>query len=112
MTGVITLIRDEYNARKREEYHWYKAHGVCVKCHSANAVSGRTLCASCFEKAKRYREAHAERILDMQRTKVAFRRANGLCLDCGKPNDNGKVRCERCLFRRKKYYALNYGAGG
>lgn len=26
-----------------------------------------------------------------------MRKAQGLCVQCGKPNDNGKSRCEECL---------------
>ena len=32
-----------------------------------------------------------------------YRKAHGLCVNCGKPNDNGKTRCEECsVFLRFK----------
>lgn len=31
----------------REEYEWFKAHGICVRCRKAKARSGRTTCAAC-----------------------------------------------------------------
>lgn len=31
----------------REEYEWYKTHGICVRCRKAKARSGRTTCAAC-----------------------------------------------------------------
>lgn len=30
----------------REEYEWYKTHGICVRCRKAKARSGRTTCAA------------------------------------------------------------------
>lgn len=31
----------------REEYEWYKTHGICVRCRKAKARRGRTTCAEC-----------------------------------------------------------------
>ena len=31
----------------REEYEWYKTHGICVRCRKAKARRGRTTCAAC-----------------------------------------------------------------
>ena len=32
------------------------------------------------------------------------RKEKGLCVQCGKPNDNGKVICDECVLKRKKAY--------
>ena len=38
----------------REEYEWFKAHGICVRCRKAKARSGRTTCAeSAAQKTER-----------------------------------------------------------
>ena len=35
---------------KHEEYVWYKSHGICVDCKSAEAVRGQTRCPDCKDK--------------------------------------------------------------
>lgn len=50
----------------REEYEWYKTHGICVRCRKAKARRGRTTCAACAaqntERTLRYfNELAAER---------------------------------------------------
>lgn len=34
----------------KETYRWYKAHGVCVKCHHRDAMQDSTMCPECAEK--------------------------------------------------------------
>ena len=36
--------------KRREEYQWYKAHGICVECHHERARPGKTMCEACAEK--------------------------------------------------------------
>lgn len=47
----------ELLADKREEYHWYKARGICVDCHQRDAaiINGRkmTRCPECMERNRK-----------------------------------------------------------
>ena len=36
--------------KKREEYHWYKDHGICVSCHHAPVKPGYTKCEACAKR--------------------------------------------------------------
>ena len=36
--------------QKRNEYHWYKDHGICVSCHHAPAKPGYTKCEACAKR--------------------------------------------------------------
>lgn len=36
----------------REQYEWYKSHGICVQCHKTDATHG-VLCEECAFKNKK-----------------------------------------------------------
>ena len=36
----------------RETYRWYKLHGICVKCHTSDAMPDRVMCTDCAECAR------------------------------------------------------------
>ena len=36
--------------KKRDEYHWYKDHGICVSCHHAPVKPGYTKCEACAKR--------------------------------------------------------------
>lgn len=40
---------------------------------------------------------------DCKKILYASRKENGLCVKCGKPNDNGKVLCDYCTIYNRKY---------
>lgn len=93
---------------KHEEYLWYKSHGICVDCRSAEAVRGQTRCPDCKDKgkisSKAYYEAHKEEMdqykKDYYKRTYAERLQAGVCTVCGKrPPKTGCKRCERCLAR-------------
>ena len=96
----------------REEYEWFKAHGICVRCRKAKARSGRTTCAACAaqntERTLRYfkemtterRKEYSQRATEKQRERRDARYAAGLCVICGKrpPRDN----CRTCTLCSSK----------
>lgn len=97
----------------REEYEWYKTHGICVRCRKAKARSGRTTCAACAaqntERTLRYfneltvekRKEYSQRATEKQRERRDARYAAGLCVICGKrpPRDNRRT-CTLCSSKR------------
>lgn len=97
----------------REEYEWYKTHGICVRCRKAKARSGRTTCAACAaqntKRTLRYfneltaekRKEYSQRATEKQRERRDARYAAGLCVICGKrpPRDNRRT-CALCSSKR------------
>ena len=96
----------------REEYEWYKTHGICVRCRKAKARSGRTTCAACAaqntKRTLRYfneltaktRKEYSQRATEKQRERRDARYAAGLFVIFGKrpPRDNRRT-CELCSSR-------------
>ena len=41
---------DKLREEDRQEYHYYKEHGICVDCHQAAADEGYTTCTACRKK--------------------------------------------------------------
>lgn len=57
----------------------------CAGCGNALPKPAHTLCSECLQKkAARSKELYYER------------KANGLCVKCGKPAVPGKVKCAEC----------------
>lgn len=89
----------------------YREHGICIKCGHNSARPGRLYCFDCADKAAEYNRAYyndnKEQIKEYKkeyyRTNREYRKANGLCIACGKrPPDEGRVRCGRCLARDRQ----------
>jgi len=106
MARMRTL--DAFEAQERadkeahaQSYQWYKAHGICVKCHIEDAVPGKVHCAECAALVVAFNKARAKR-----------REAHGLCKRCGKPlteTDGGYKNCAACRAynarKRAEWYA-------
>lgn len=91
---------DKGNERLKSIYHDRKNHGLCVRCGSGWVHAGRSLCPKCLElcrqENKRYDPDGQKR-----RERIARRRAEGLCIDCGKPAAEGYTRCGKCMSSRR-----------
>ena len=110
------LSTPEYKARNKENYHYYKALGVCTKCGKEPAFHKYTLCAYCLERErdKRWTYYHKkaqqadwmQSRRDIQKALRDKRIAAGICIYCGKrPGAPGHLHCDRCLARRRLRYA-------
>lgn len=116
-----------------ELYYWYKSHGICVQCGSADAVPGQVRCKECRSIFARYSaEYYANKLAEMtdderkthfkavsrkaaenKRIRQKRRYAEGICIYCGKREPvAGLKSCEYC--RRKNnakataYYRSHY----
>lgn len=107
----------EYKLQYGKELRAYrKSIGLCTRCGKEKiAVNSKSSCASCLElrrknverkdrqltpKEKQERKEH-RKVLHAQR--VAQRKSQGLCTDCGKPVYNGHTRCiDHYLYYRRK----------
>ena len=108
-------MNSKINAERREEYHYYKAHGICVSCHSEEAAKGRSCCLNCLSiKAEQQRkrksllsEEEQEEMKRVMREKSQalrdYRKANGLCTICGKPAYENHSTCYEHYLYHKRY---------
>lgn len=97
------------------DYQWYKAHHICVRCHHHEAMNGKVTCLDCREKerevdrqrkqkalANETPEHKAERVRKV-RERVERLKAQGLCIWCGKRRAlQGKQQCLECYIKRKR----------
>lgn len=77
-----------YNDRKNE--------GKCVDCGVAWAEPGRVRCRKCIGRHVAKTKASEQRTGSKAKL-VQQRRELGLCLDCGKPTENGYRLCQKHL---------------
>ena len=86
---------------------YWKHLGRCTECHRVDAftMNGRSLCGVCADKA-RLKKANEyafdkQKILSRNRDAYQRRKANGLCVKCGKPIEEGnyRVRCLKCTAK-------------
>ena len=89
-----------YNpAEQRAKYEWFKAHHICTACKRERAFENMTMCPACLEKnsvyAAKYRERNPEKARAANRRSYAKKKADGRCVDCGKPNPDAGENC-RC----------------
>ena len=106
--------RERLNARHREldklRYKKKKDAGICVMCGKTPAAPGRTYCAKCAERWKKYHypktpEAagrYRETARAYNKARYERRKAAGLCTRCGKPAAPGKTNCEECLQKMRE----------
>lgn len=91
------------NWKENREYK-HRRHR-CVRCGEIDALTlaGRQQCASCLEKASEYYELNRERIRAQRKEREAWCKANGICHQCGKPNDGSFATCQACRDKKKFY---------
>lgn len=87
-------------------YQYYRGRGRCVKCHKQDAytLNGRSYCAECADKdAYRHRLNYdKEKNRDVCYKFRELAKENGLCTNCRRPAQPGKVRCTECLNKQRK----------
>lgn len=110
----------ERNRRLREEYQWYKSHGICVKCHQEDAIEGRIYCAYCRAYQRifyRYHKPKKEETSEHREKRIAYLKAynakryreskeNHKCIRCGKslPQGTTGTRCEWCRIKENNQH--------
>lgn len=94
--------------QKKAKREYMKIIGKCVRCMKNDAEPGKTICLECSGKASddyfsKYRERKLEycKIYDAKRT--LDRKANGICVCCGKRPADTKSLCVQCkaMFRKR-----------
>lgn len=102
----------------KERYDYRRANGLCVDCGKP-AIEGKARCLVCDKKAsancETYRKEHREERRLKKRELYKYRIEHGLCGECGKPNSNGKAKCDECLqkanerSKRRRGYLKSIG---
>lgn len=92
------MTPEENAKRNRESYHWNADHGICACCGQTWADPGHVYCRTCAKKKRamnKRADPTGEKSIARKRATREYRKANGLCYDCGKPT-GGKCRCPTC----------------
>lgn len=95
---------------KKATYDYCKAKGICVICRKEPAFYNHVRCPACIEKQA---NRQAQRLATMTEEQRAHRnqvkreryhrnKAAGLCVNCGKKSQDGKVLCARCDIQAKR----------
>lgn len=95
-------------------YEYYKSKGICPQCGSENAVKGRILCATCYERhadaTRRYKVKMTEkqRATEVEKNRVRCKarydlwKDMGVCVLCGNRRPmRGKTICPVCSNKRR-----------
>lgn len=98
-----------------DDYQWYKAHHICVRCHHHEATNGKVTCLDCREKEREVDRQRKRKVLAKETPEHKARRlqvvkerrerlkAQGLCIWCGKRKAlQGKQQCLECYIKRKR----------
>ena len=96
------------------DYQWYKAHHICVRCHQREAVKGQVACLDCRDKDREYDrkrkaeslakespEHKAERLRKAKERRERLK-AQGVCVWCGKRRATHGIHCLECWLKQKK----------
>ena len=87
--------------RLRRIYTGRLEAGKCVRCGIAWAEPGRTACRKCMDKHNAVNKEYDPK-WQKRTAKRQERIEAGLCIDCGRPAEEGKQRCQRCNWRRQE----------
>ena len=90
----------------RERYGFLKERGLCVQCGSL-AVTGKTMCPECLDKAQESSErTRSEASKEQRRKYVAEKRKRcierGICRECLKRNATVGKYCLECYVKRHR----------
>ena len=94
----------------RDLYLYYSENGICVKCGQAFSLAGHVLCGDCSKKAnmtqKKIDPDGSKKRARMKELREQ-RKANGICVTCGKnPVNPPHTSCRKCLEADKERQLL------
>lgn len=96
----------------KEDYVWYKSRGLCTHCRKEKAVDGKTLCLECLILNRSYKKKPVDKEVQRERDKAkrAYRKEQGLCVNCGcRPQKHGLL-CNKC-YRTVQLRKIKRNAG-
>ena len=92
------------------DYEYYKAHHICVICHSEEATQGSTCCPTClanrrerergYAAKKRQSAEYRERQKEYYHNRRKKLKDAGICVKCGRRKTRpGKTTCKMCAVK-------------
>jgi hypothetical protein len=90
------LERRRFLTQKRCEER-RKTGLFCISCAYKPPISGSRFCLRCIEGGRLARSRYRERC-----------KAEGICPDCGNPNDSEMSACKKCMGKRKDRKVIGY----
>jgi hypothetical protein len=107
--------KQKLNKDNNETYYFYKGLGICVSCHSDDAMIGSVRCPECANKAsERYYKSKQSPNFNKRRNssnkKRYYRlRNSGICCVCGKRKAEKKTTyCYECYIRKRRKMRDNW----
>lgn len=98
--------KERYRQRRKDDYHWYKSLGICVKCHKEPAADGHVLCKICNYDKQLYYSCRYYDNPEKFKAKSRAQRQKALdehrCVACNKPLDDS-WKLQRCPECTEKY---------
>lgn len=97
----------------KNDYWWYKEHGICTRCHEEPVKYGHSMCWRClanrrdYDKIRYHEQGRSDKwknqVRESAKARKASRESAGLCVQCGKsaPMDGIKT-CETCTERNRQ----------
>lgn len=76
--------------------------GLCVRCGKEKQAIGFKMCPECIEKSNEINRKSVRRTGGLEK-KYKHRKKKGICVSCGNPAAEGRVRCESCIEKHKAY---------
>ena len=95
----IEKIKKHDREKSLANYYWYKEHNICPVCKKKTPDLGHVYCKDCRQDRNKQREKRDPGCQIQKAKKQAlqeFRLANGLCIECGRPNKSKYKRCDIC----------------
>lgn len=106
--SVCPECSERRKAQKKIRYEYMKRIGKCVRCGKNDAEPGKTMCLECAGKESddyfsKYREKKLEYCKAYDAKRRLDRKANGICVYCGKRPADTKSLCVCCkaMFRKR-----------
>ncbi len=96
MAAVSKEAQERERQANRELYLWYKERGICTKCKKRYAAPGHVTCEACLKKHREYEKRYSERKAIKQKEVREQRKAQGLCVYCGRKAVKDRVLCVEC----------------
>lgn len=89
-----------------ERYNWYKEYHICPCCGVNKPVGNYVCCHECRAKfrecQKKRRKKNKDEIYQKNRERYYRYKEQGLCVNCGKPTNSGKVLCQKCANKTNR----------
>ena len=92
------IASEEEKEKRREEYNYYKEHGLCPRCHKEKPADGFVHCAACRALLKRKAQDKRNETTIERSMRSGFK----VCYVCEKPVKEGYRLCEECYQRSLK----------